>query len=158
MERIVADRRMRNALIGLESRTQALFAYGALALFVGVLMAVSGAPTAVEAKFGTLIRLELGIPLAIGGALVTVSSSLAGERRWAWWSALLGMILLTLWCLAMTVAYTIGGLDQGFVVAGPMTEIPIDRARAYVPFLYQGLMVLALLHVITFLRMGRPPR
>lgn len=158
MDQTSVDRKVSNALIGLQSRTMALFIYGAMALGTGLTMAVTGAPWGVENHFGTEIRLWLGLPLAVGGIFVIVGSFLANERRWAWWCALIGMAVFMLWALAMTISYTIAGLEQGFAAALPMSEIAQDRARAYVPVFYQGVMLLAGMHVVTFLRLGRPPR
>jgi hypothetical protein len=160
MDRITdpeVERKLRMAMIGLESRTQALFIYGALAFGTGLVMALTGAPYPVEHHFGTGIRIILGAPLFVGGILVMFGSFLANERRSAWWAAMVGMTTFTLWALAMTVSYTIAGFDQGFELAGFHTEIPADRARLYVPVFYQGVMWLAALHVVTFWRLGRPP-
>jgi hypothetical protein len=158
MDQQEVERKLNSALIGLESRTQALFIYGAMAFGTGLVMSLTGAPGTVEQHFGPMIRLALGGPLFIGGLLTITGSFLSNERRWSWWAAMIGMIIFTLWALAMTVAYTVAGLDAGFTMASPMQEIPLTKARAYVPVFYQGVMLLTGMHVVTFWRLGRPPR
>jgi len=158
MHKAEADRKVRNALIALESRTMALFIYGAIAVGVGLAMLLTGVPGDIEAEFGPRSRVILGVPLTYAGTLLIAGSFLANERRWAWWSALTGFILFCGWALAMAVAYAWIATTHGVDMTWPWREIAPDAGRLYITIFYQGIAVLTGMHAVTLLRLGRPPR
>lgn len=157
MDQTTADRKVRNALIGLSSRTQALFIYGATALGVSLAMLSSGVPGDLEVAMGPTVRLWLGLPLLVAGLLIISGSFVANERRWAWWSAVVGFVLFTIWATTMAVAYAGIGLERGVDWALPWTQIDPESGRMYIPVFYQGVSMLTGMHVVTFIRLGRPP-
>lgn len=153
-----ADRKVRNAIIVLESRSMALFIYGAMAICVGLAMLFTGVPSDIERQFGSEARVVLGVPLAYAGALLIGGSFLANERRWAWWSALIGFTLFCSWAIAMAVAYAFIAVWHDVDMTWPWRDIPEDAGRLYITIFYQGVAVLTGMHAITLLRLGRPPR
>lgn len=158
MDQTIADAKVRAALIGLESRTQALFIYGVTALGVGLAMFFTGVPGDVEQYLGAVARGYFGGPLSVAGIALIAGSFVANEHRWAWWSALVGFSVFTIWAVAMATAYAIIAIERGVEFAWPWDVIDPEMGRLYITVFYQGVACLTLMHIVTLLRLGRPPR
>lgn len=158
MDQTTANRKMRTALIGLESRTQAMFIYGVTAIGIGLAMFFTGVPSDLEAEYGPWVRAYLGFPLSVGGVLLVAGSFLANERRWAWWSGLIGFCIFTLWALTMAIVYVQIAARHGVQIQWPWDGVDPDSGRLYITVFYQGVMTLTGMHVVTLIKMGRPPR
>jgi hypothetical protein len=154
------DEAIRRNSVALSSRLSALAIYGVTGILVGIFMALGGAPHLVEVRFGPDIRYLLGALAGVGGVLLAFGAIMDGGalNRRGWWISIIGVITFGLWAIVMAGTYGIIAGQAGFHIARPGVIVPVDAPRPYVPFLYQGFALLALLHVVTLLRLGRPPR
>jgi hypothetical protein len=149
--------KVRRGLIGLSSRFIALFIYGSLGVVVGLAMAFTGAPQAIEESFGTWTRVALGGSAVIGGVLLLLGNLKSAESRWAWVACLLGTIFLALWATTLAITYFASTVDDGFAFVMPGEAVPEGKARLYIPLLYEHLFALFILHLVVLARL-RPPR
>lgn len=153
-----ADRKVDHALVGLSSRTQALFLYGATAIGVALAMLFTGIPSEVEAHYGGIARIYFGLPLLASGVLLCTGSFHATEYRWAWRVSFIGILVFGLWAAVMAVTYAAIASARGVEFAWPWEPIMADSGRLYITILYQGLTLLSLMHAIVFLRLGLPDK
>jgi hypothetical protein len=158
MDQTTADRKVDHALVGLSSRTQALFLYGATAIGVSLAMLFTGIPPEVESHFGPWARIYFGLPLLVAGILLCTGSFHANEYRWAWRVSFIGMLTFGLWSATMAVTYAAIAAARDVQFAWPWEIIEADSGRLYITILYQGLFLLSLMHTIVFMRLGLPDK
>lgn len=145
-------------LIWLNSRTIAMTLYSLLGIEVGGAMIVAGGPTLIEQHWGPWSRVILGGLAILGGVLTMLGAILGDRTRRGWWTAIWGTSLMVVWAGAVCAGYAILTVQDGVVFAYPWQMIAPSYGRLYIPLLYQSIVLLILLHVITLLRLGRPPR
>ena len=156
----VVDAVRRNS-VAVSSRISALAIYGYLGIVVGIFIALGGAPSLLEQVYGPIIRYEFGMSAFLGGLLLmfgAVKTAFNPHSRAGWWASAVGVAIFAAWTAVFATTYGIHGIRQGFVVAHWMEPISPDAPRPYVPFLYQSISFLAILHLVTLLRLGIPRR
>lgn len=153
-------RALRNAEIGLASRTQALTLYGLLGLQVGLAMLFFGAQHPLEEAFTVWARVVFGGMATIGGLLVFAGAAIGDRTQRGWAACLAGALILGAWGTLMAVAYAIATSKTGIHFSWPWDPdpLPAEMGRLFVPALYQTLAILVGLHVVTLVKMGRPRR
>lgn len=148
----------REILIWLNSRTMALTLYGFLGMQVGLATIFTGTTPLLEQDFGSMIRLLIG-GMAVVGGLLTFAGSLKGDRTYCgWWATLLGSSMLCLWAITGFLALVKTAVDVGVGFSWPWIAIDPGLVRLSGVLFYESILWLILLHVITLLRLGQPPR
>lgn len=143
-------------LVWLTSRTIAMTLYGAMGIEVGAATLAAGGPPIVDDW--PVTRLIIGL-LALIGGLLTVAGSLIGDRREpGWWVALAGTTLMASWMVVVGTAYFLITVRDGIVFSLPWQPVPPSLGRLYIPLLYQSILFLIVLHIVTLLRLGRPSK
>lgn len=149
-----SERERREMLVWLTSRTIALTLYGVMGAEVGAATLFTGGPPIGDAW--PWLRVLIGLLAFIGGCL-TVAGAIMGDRREpGWWCALVGTILLAAWMVVIGTGYAVFTIENGVTFSWPWHPVPTSLGRLYIPLLYQSILFLIMLHVITLLRLGRP--
>lgn len=149
-----SERERREILVWLTSRTIALTLYGAMGTEVGAATLATGGPPIGDAW--PWIRIIVGL-LAFVGGLLTILGAIYGDRHEpGWWMALIGTTLMAGWMLIVGTGYALSVIETGVIFSWPWNPVPTTFARLYIPLLYQSILFLITLHIITLVRLGRP--
>lgn len=159
MSTLDEERARRSIELGLIAHRMMIMWLAIVSIITGITMILTGAPTFLEDWFSPWSRVVLGL-LAFAPAVCTVVGAAIGTRtRPGWWAQMLGLLGQTAWYITMMVAY-IGLLfhegPQFARLGQPLAENV--SGRGYVPFIYLGLLGLAIIPLVTMLLLGRPRR
>lgn len=142
----------------LVTRRLSIMVLAFFAVWIGIAMILMGAPDFIEHWFSPWSRVAFGIVSFIGG-LITMSGLLVGGPLLGWWLQVSGLATLGLWYAAMGTSYAALIIFQGSQFVRPGQELPdASTGRAYVPLIYLTLFLLAVIPLVTLLRLGRPSR
>lgn len=159
MTEIEQERAIRTVRLGLTAHRFAVMWLAVISILVGIVMIVTGAPAFLEDWFSPWSRVVLGVLAFSPGLLTVIGVAVGPARIGGWWTQVLGLLGQAVWYASMMGAYV--GL---LVYEGPQWADlgePLNAAvsgRAYVPLIYLGLLGLALIPLVTLLKIGRPGR
>lgn len=157
-DRDLLDQATSRIQVELATRRLIVLVLGLLAIAIGTVMIVTGAPAFIENWFSPWSRVLLGGTSALFG-FMAVFGLLYDHRLLGWLAHIGGLIGLCLWYTAIGSAYT--GL---LVVEGPQWANlgePLASnvsGRGYVPLIYLGLFMINLIPLVAALKAGRPYR
>ena len=144
--------------VELAARRLIVLVLGLLAIAVGTVMIVTGAPSFIENWFSPWSRVLLGGTSALFG-FMAVFGLLLDHRLSGWVAHLLGLLGLALWYTAIGGAYLGLLVHEGPQWADLGEPLAADvSGRAYVPLIYLGLFLLNLIPLVAALKAGRPYR
>jgi hypothetical protein len=153
------QRAVEQVRLELVTRRLSIMVLGFMGVWVGIAMILTGAPSFIEVWFSPWSRIGLGA-LAFAPGLLVVIGGLAGDNTvCGWWTQILGLWGCAAWYATMTAAY-VGLLvhegAQWATLGQPLS--PEISGRGYVPLIYLALFVLAVIPLVTMIRIGRPQR
>lgn len=143
----------------LVTRRLSIMMLGVLTVLVGGVMMMTGAPAFIEDWFSPWSRMVLGILAFLPGLMVAIGGIFDDRHPCAWWLHMLGLGGIAAWFAFMCGAYTVLVFQQGIAFAQVGQSLTSEQAgRAYVPLVYLVLFFLALIPLVTMIRVGRPGR
>lgn len=153
------DRAVRAVRAGVAAHRLSVVWLAAISMAVGLTMILTGAPAFVEDWFSPWSRVVLGA-LAFAPAVCTVVGALLSHNTLpGWWMQVAGLFGQATWYGAMMVVYCGLLVDEGAQWANLGEALdPAVSGRGYVPIIYLGLLGLAVIPLVTLLRLGRPGR
>jgi len=154
-----AARAHKRIVLELQNRIGMLCVHGGILLMIGMMMILTGAPAPAEDWWGPTARLALGGAAMIGGAVLLVGTALGDDSRRGWSMMVVGSVLAGLWHLGLTFTYAYAAATARMEILSPGE--PLSEAvtsRGYIPLVYFGYVLLVLIHSITLVRLGPPPR
>lgn len=155
----VAERAQHRIVLELQNRIGMLCVHGGILLMIGLMMILTGAPAPAEDWWGPWARLLLGgLALAAGGTLL-VGVAVSDETRGGWLAMVFGTLTACLWHVGLTLTYTYAAATEKMQILAPGE--PLSEAvtsRGYIPLVYLGYVLLVLIHHVTLVRLGPPPR
>lgn len=130
-----------------------------VAVWVGIAMMLTGAPSFLEGWFSPWSRYAVGSIAFMTGLLTSIGGSMTDQKPGGWWTQVVGLTGLCAWYAGMGIAYIGLVISEGFTWAGLGEALdPSSSGRAYVPIVYLGLMIMTATPLVTMLRLGRPRR
>lgn len=160
MSTLEQERAVRTVELGLIAHRMMIMWLAIASMVVGIVMVLTGAPTFLEDWFSPWSRVVLGL-LAFSPAVLTVVGAAMGPSRSnvAWWLQMFGLLGQASWYFAMLCAYIGLLMHEGPQWARLGEELaPHVSGRGYVPFIYLGLLGLAVIPLVTMMVLGRPRR
>lgn len=152
------DRAIERVKLELGNRHVLVMLQGLLILEVGIAMVLFGVPGFFSEWYGDHARLWFGFGAIIPGAILVYGVHVTDERRLGYYLQIIGLSGVVLWELAMAVSYAVLAWRTGFDVI-PLWASDVENAsRPYVSLVYLNILMLALVHLVTLLRLGKPPR
>jgi hypothetical protein len=149
---------LRRIRLELANRHLLILIHGLLLFEIGIAMLLTGAPDFASEWFGPHARLWLGGGAIIPGAVVIVGAWLTDERRSGYWLQCVGLAGVGIWHSVMVALYGFYAFKSGVpILSFGEVNVP-GSARLYIPLVYLNIMLLATVHLVTLLRLGRPPR
>lgn len=161
METPEADAAVEQVRLELATRKLMVMLVGLIGVWVGIVIALTGAPNFIEDWFSPWSRYFLASPAFFAGLLTVAGGARSDLTRCGWVSQVAGLTGMALWYFAMAVVYFVLVLEQGFHVVGPGEPLADSvTGRGYVPLLYLGLTAMAVVPLATLVRLrgvlGRP--
>lgn len=132
---------------------------GVMTVLVGGVTIMTGAPSFIEDWFSPWSRVVLGALAFAPGLLVAIGGAFDDHRPCVWWIHVMGLAGIATWFGFMCISYSVYTAEIGidFVKIGqPLAAT--DSGRAYVPLVYLVLFLLAVVPLVTMIRIGRPRR
>lgn len=161
METREGDAAVEQVRLELATRKLMVMLVGLIGVWVGIMIALTGAPNFVEDWFSPWSRYFLASPAFLAGALTVAGGARSDLTRCGWWSQVAGLTGMSLWYLAMAGVYLVLVVQQGIDIVGPGEPLAANvTGRGYVPLLYLGLTAMAAVPLVTLIRLrgvlGRP--
>lgn len=154
-----AERATRRVTLELENRAGMLCVHGGILLMIGLMMALTGAPAPTEDWFGPWSRLAMGGFAMASGAVLLWGVAAGDERKGGWLAMTLGTGGACWWHVGLTATYAYAAIVGRMEILAPGE--PLSEAitsRGYIPLVYLGYVLLLMIHNVTLLRLGPPPR
>jgi hypothetical protein len=143
----------------LANRHVLILLHGLLLFEIGIVMILTGAPDFFGQWFGPHARLWLGGGAAIPGLLLIVGAWITDERERGYWLQVAAFVGVVVWHFTMSLFYGIYAFKSGAVHVLGLNDVnQAGSARPYVPLVYTNILLLAMVHLVTLIRLGRPPR
>lgn len=152
------ERALNRVKLELGNRHVLILIHGLLLFEVGIVMFLTGAPDFAGQWFGPHARLALGAGAAIPGLVLIIGAWLSDESSRGYWMQVGGLLGVVLWHMTMCVLYAAYAVKTGVPLLGFDELNRPGSARLYVPLIYANIFSLAMVHLVTLLRLGRPPR
>lgn len=154
-----AEQAIERVRLELVTRKFMVMALALIAVWVGLTMCLTGAPSFMENWFSPWSRYLIGAGAFLSGLIVSLGGVMTDLRRVGWWTQVVGLTMLTAWYLGMAGGYVGLVVSEGVFWAAPGRALdPASTGRAYVVVVYLGLALMAAIPLITMLRLGRPAR
>lgn len=155
LERRAFDRIM----LELTNRTFIMAIHGTLLFAVGLMMAITGAPSPIEESFGPWSRIVLGLSAMASGSLILFGAAETDNTAPGWAALLAGFGSGMLWHLGLATAYATAALSSDMMILEPGAPFdPSVTSRGYIPLIYVGYVLLTSVHLRTVWKLGPPPR
>lgn len=157
--RRAAERAQHRIVLELQNRIGMMCVHGGILLMIGMMMILTGAPAPAEGWWGPYARLVLGGAAMIGGSVLLIGTARGDDSWWGWAMMTIGSALAAAWHVGLTATYTYAAATERMVIlAVGETLGETVTSRGYIPLVYLGYVLLVLIHCVTLVRLGPPPR
>ena len=151
------ERSVERVRLELVSRKLMIMVLALTAVLAGATIMLTGAPNFIEEWFSPWSRYFLGGTSFLAGMVAVAGGAIGDRTRPGWWTQVVGLTMMAAWYLGMAAAYTGVVIQQGAGFVGPGEPLAEGvTGRVYVPVLYLGLTLVALIPLVTMLRLRRP--
>lgn len=153
------ERAQHRIVLELQNRIGMLCVHGGILLMIGMMMILTGAPAPTEGWWGPWSRLVLGGAAMAGGMTLLVGTARSDDSWGGWMMMTVGSALGALWHVGLTATYSYAATTEKMQILSPGE--PLSEAvtsRGYIPLVYLGYVLLVLIHFVTLVRLGPPPR
>lgn len=152
------QRALERIKLELGNRHVLVLLHGLLLVEVGIAMVLFGTPDFFTEWYGGHARLIFGFGAIAPGATLILGSFISDEVRLGYYLQIFGLLGVITWEFAMAASYAVLAWTAGFDVIPLSDTTTINPSRPYVSLIYLNILSLATVHLVTLLRLGKPPR